>query len=292
MIGSEFYKGQGLGNQLWAYAVVRSIAASRNLDFGFLGTDKFKAPWMSLDFGHGRSRGTTRIPIARIPEGFTAYLREKMVRHESGADISPMDPLVLKAKDGTFLDGTFQSEKYFHDIAEVKSWFRLEAERRDVCVLNIRGGEFKGTRELFLGRDYFAAAMEAMTSLVGVDQFEIVTDDPWLAKEWFPGIAVYSSGGVKRFHGGLYLHPAHELVRRDFQRIQTARYVICSNSSFSWWGAYTNQHAEVVIAPKYWARYNTSDGYWSNGDALTSGWLWLDRRGGLFNYETCLAELQ
>ena len=52
MIGTEFYKGQGLGNQLWAYAVIRSLAEDHGYDFGFLGTDKFKGKWLELDFGN------------------------------------------------------------------------------------------------------------------------------------------------------------------------------------------------------------------------------------------------
>lgn len=291
MIGTEFYSGQGLGNQLWSYAVIRSIAERQGFDYGFLGTKRFKAPWMKLDFGDHNPKGTSSGPETRIPQGFTNYISEEMQRHESGADISPLDPKVLNAPDGAFVDGVFQSENYFHNIDEVKSWFYTGLATRDVCTVNIRGGEFKGTSDLFLTKSYYASAIEEMRLLTGIDRFEIVTDDPALAKKWFPTLPVFSSGGVKRFHGGIYLHPSSDRIRKDFERLQTSKFIISSNSSFSWWGAFTNRDVEVVIAPKYWARHNSSDGFWSNGDSLTRGWLWLDRDGALFSYEQCRAEI-
>ncbi len=78
----------------------------------------------------------------------------------------------------------------------------------------------------------------------------------------------------------------------DFSAIQSARYLVLSNSSFSWWGAYSNLNAKFVIAPKFWASFNYSNGYWSNGDSLTSGWHWLDREGRLNTYAQALDQLE
>ena len=291
MIGTEFYKGQGLGNQFWVYAVIRSLAETHGYEFGFLGTEKFKGKWFELDFGKHNPESSTRFPEPRIPAGFNRYYLEEKIVHSSGADISPLDPAVAEVKDGTFLDGSFQSEKYFRDPDRVRGWFRPSGAVRDLCVINIRGGEFKGVPELFLGRRYYELAVAEIQHRFGDVAFEIVTDDAKLARSWFPNFPVHSSGGVKRFHGGYYLHPKSDRIRMDFERLQTARYLIIGNSSFSWWGAYTNPFAEFTLAPKFWARYNTSDGYWSNGDSLTSGWHYLSRDEGVFSYEECLGEL-
>ena len=291
MIGTEFYRGQGLGNQLWVYAVVRSLAEEKGYTFGFLGTSLFKGHWLGVDLGISFPGSSSRFPRERVPDGFSSYLLEEKIVHSSGADISPLDRALLHLEDGTFLDGSFQTERYFSDPDSTKSWFQAHTpEQRDVCVINIRGGEFKGVTDLFLGKEYYSDAMRKIREIDSKISFEVVTDDPKLAKKWFPTLPIFSSGGVKRFHGGMYIHPRSERIAADFFRVQSAKYVILSNSSFSWWGAFSNPYLSYAIAPKFWARYNTG-GPWSNGDSLTQGWTWLDNSGRSWTYQECLDEL-
>jgi hypothetical protein len=294
MIGTCFYTGQGLGNQMWAYSVVRSIAEKQNVDFGFLGIERFKgnALFPNLNFGIPISGKAPATPREWLPKGFDKYYREELVRNVDGIDVSPLDPRVFSASDGNFLDGGFQSEKYFSEPSKVKSWFFLGEKVRNVCTINLRGGEFKGVKSLFLPKQYFLNAIEIVKKSDPSVQFEVVTDDPKLARSWFPDYPIYSSGGVKRFHGGLYIHPNRSKIRDDFAKLQASKYLILSNSSFSWWGAYTNPNAELVIAPKYWANFNGEDSQWSTGDSLTKGWVWLDKAGRKFDYSGCLDEIQ
>ena len=52
MIITELYNGQGLGNQLWCYAVTRVIAQKNGYDFGIMSRNKFKgSDFLELDFG-------------------------------------------------------------------------------------------------------------------------------------------------------------------------------------------------------------------------------------------------
>lgn len=292
MIATCFYSGQGLGNQLWAYSVMRSLAEEFDLDFGYLGISRFKGTKLfpHLDFGKAISGRPPAVPRNWIPSGLASYYRESLIRNSAGIDVSPIDQVVRKPKDGTLFDGGFQSEKYFSNPAKVKSWFDLGQEVRNVCTISLRGGEFKGVASLFLPKQYYLDAIEEVKSVNPSVSFEVVTDDPKLSKSWFPSFPTYSSGGVLRFHGGLYIHPSQEKVKADFSRIQSAKYLILSNSSFSWWGAYTNPTAELVIAPKYWANFNGEDNVWSTGDSITQGWLWLDKQGRKFDYLDCLRE--
>jgi hypothetical protein len=292
MIATSFYKGQGLGNQLWSYAVIRSVAQRNGLEFGFMGVENFKGhDFLKLEFGRALSGKVPKLPKEQIPKGFTSYYSEKLKRHDSGADVSELDPVVMNVTDGTFLDGTFQAEEYLLPRSEVALWLKTDAELQDECVISLRGGEFKGVPELFLPQKYYFDAINEIKASSPNINFVVVTDDALLARKWFPGFEIQTSGGVKRFHGGLYLHPRSNKIGLDFKRIQKAKYLILSNSSFSWWGAYSNLDARRIIAPKYWARYNTSDGFWSNGDSLTRGFEWMDRSGEIFDYEKCKLEI-
>jgi hypothetical protein len=54
-----------------------------------------------------------------------------------------------------------------------------------------------------------------------------------------------------------------------------------------WWAAWLNKNVNEIIAPKYWARHNVSDGYWATGDSYTRGFTYMDRM--VFDFETCRA---
>ena len=294
MIGAEFYKGQGFGNQLWIYASIRSIAEKRGFEFGFLGTKNFKGKdFLNLDFGKSSTRGTSSKPVERIPSGFTHYVKEKQKFHStSGADISPLDSRLLNIEDGYFIDGALQAEGYLSGFRpQICQWFNLNVTPQKKCLISLRGGEYRQLNEVLLPRSYYINAMERIRSIDPEVVFEVVTDDLELAHEYFPELNASSSGGVRIFLGRFYFSPKSIKIGDDVRRLQSAQYLILSNSSFSWWGAYSNVHVQHVIAPKFWARHNISDGYWSQGDALTSGWEWLDREGHFFSYEECAEEI-
>jgi hypothetical protein len=294
MIGAEFYKGQGLGNQLWIYASVRCIAKRHGFEFGFTGTDQFKGhEFLSLDFGNASRKSTSNGPRNRVPKGFLKYSSETRIIHkQSGADISPVDSQILNVSDGTFIDGPLQAEYYLAGFKDdVSKWFNSTSEASEKCVISLRGGEYRGLNDVFLPLDYYLNAIDRVREIDPDVEFEVVTDDLSLANEYFPNLKATSSGGVKILFNKIYISPKSSKIGRDFAALQRAKYLILSNSSFSWWGAYTNRDTQLVIAPKYWARFNISDGYWSQGDSLTSEWSWLDRAGNFSTYEQCAAEL-
>jgi hypothetical protein len=287
MIFARFEKGQGLGNQLWVYAVTRVIALRNGYDFRFLNSIQFKGlGFLNLEFASAGTMSGDK-PESEFAHSYT----EQVVRHpQTGADISPWDPALHNISDGTVISGTMQAEKYLEGYRdEVADWFSTIGPYFDGCVISLRGGEYRNLPEVFLPKSYYDNAIIRVRELNPEAKFLVVTDDRSLAKEYFPGFPIVSSGGVKRFWR-IYRHPNSERVGQDFSTIQHAKYLILSNSSFSWWGAYTNKVAQLVIAPKYWARFNVSNGYWSNGDSLTKGWEWLSKEGMLFTSDECAGE--
>jgi hypothetical protein len=294
VIGAEFYRGQGLGNQLLVYASIRSIAERQGYEYGFLGTNSFKGrDFLNLNFGNCSLAGNSSKPVERIPPGFKRYIKEGQSYHPiSGADISPLDTRILQVEDGSFIEGPLQAEGYLLDFrSQVCEWFSTSVELQNKCIISLRGGEYRNLPDVLLPRSYYLNAMERIATIDPHVVFEVVTDDIELAKEYFPQLSVTSSGGVKIFLGRFYFSPKSFKIGRDFKALQSAKYLILSNSSFSWWGAYTNTHVKYVIAPRYWSRFNISDGYWSQGDSLTSGWEWLDRDGKFTSYDECAKDL-
>jgi hypothetical protein len=49
---------------------------------------------------------------------------------------------------------------------------------------------------------------------------------------------------------------------------------------------------KYILAPKYWGRYNISDGYWSCGYNIYRNHNYLDRDGNIFTYDQCVVEFK
>jgi len=111
-----------------------------------------------------------------------------------------------------------------------------------------------------------------------------------MTKQYFSNIEIIGSAVTGIEDNKKAGHHIGGPVSVDYSILKNSKYLILSNSSFGWWAAWTNTIVKKVIAPKYWARYNVSNGYWSSGDSITRDWIWLDRNGIFSNYNKCLEE--
>lgn len=287
MIVTEFYNGQGLGNQLWCYAVTRVIAKKHGFAFGIKSREKFKGElFMNLDFGESviGGNGPEGGPPITLPEGINNYYREATIFHpETQADVRVYDEHLINVSDNTKIDGVMQDENYISPYRqEITEWFKVSAEyncldfsSENICIINFRGGEYSRQKDLYLPEKYWENAIKNMRKINPSFRFVVVTDDPSSAKRFFPNFEVY-----------------HFNIGKDYSIVKNAHYLIMSNSSFGWFAAWTSETLRYCIAPKYWARHNVSDGYWSPGYAITSGWFYQDRTGKLFDANLCKAELK
>ena len=87
--------------------------------------------------------------------------------------------------------------------------------------------------------------------------------------------------------------PCHHFdVGKDYAVIKNAKHVILSNSTFAFFPVFTSDTIENIVAPKYWARHEQSDGYWATEQNLYKDWMWQDRDGNLQSYDECKTELE
>lgn len=286
MIITEIYNGQGLGNQLFCYVTTRVIALDKGFDFGIQSAQKLKClEFMKLDIGKKVVGGTGNEGATprTLPKGIEHYYNERKIGHpSSGADIRTFDPDLIDIPDNTKIDGIMQDEHYIlHRRDEIREWLAVKPEFEcndyssdDICVINFRGGEYVGNTDLFLTQKYWDDAVAHMLKKNPHFRFVVITDDVKTAKKFFPNFDVL-----------------HFDIAKDYVIIKNAHYLILSNSSFAWFPAWLSTKLKYCIAPKYWARHNVGDGFWSCSYNITSGWDYLDKDGQLFSYKTCLKEL-
>lgn len=286
MIVTELYNGQGLGNQLACYVTTRVLAADLGYDFGIMNPYKFKgAEFMTLNYGQPviGGEGPEGGPPAKLPDGISYYFREAPFTLQNGDDSRLDDPALELIKDGTKIDGVFQSEdRIYHRRDEISEWLTVDPNfdiydycSNEVCVINFRGGEYVPHSKFFLNVQYWRNAVAHMLSINRNFRFIVVTDDPATAQRFFPKYPCVHSG-----------------IGLDYCIIKNAQYLILSNSSFPYFATLTSETIKHIIAPKYWGRHNVSDGYWHCGYNIYRNHTYMDRNGALFDYNTCKAEFE
>ncbi|MCR4787643.1 MAG: glycosyl transferase [Lachnospiraceae bacterium] len=290
MIGTKFIKGQGLGNQLFVYVSARALAAEKGCEFGTAAQELFAMNihndkgmyFMDVDLGTNITPEAEQEMKRYDEKEVRLYLPNSKHDMEHGAYVAGPDDGLKNVEDNTLIYGNLQDESYFAKYRDdLKRWLKVKPEydskeycRDNLCIINMRGGEYTGSPELYIGKKYFVNAMEAMKRIRPDMEFMIITDDEAAAKRMFPKIEAH-----------------HFDIAKDYVTIKNAQYLILSNSSFAILPAFTSDVLKYAIAPKYWARYNVSDGYWASEQNIYSIFRYMDKKGRLFTPTECRNEL-
>lgn len=288
ILATELLKGQGLGNQLFCYITTRCIALRKGWDYSILNREILANNihsnkgmyFMDLDCGLDLSK--TDFKNLYHEKEDRIYLGNSRHDMEHGCYITGADEGLLELSESTLIYGNLQDESYFGQYREqIKEWMRVKPEydnyeysRENLCIINIRGGEYTSNPELFLRRKYWLDAMKIMRTKRSDMEFMVVTDDIAAARRILPEVPAF-----------------HFDLAGDYTVIKNAHYLILSNSTFAFFPAFTSETAEYIIAPKYWARHNVSDGYWASEQNIYSDFVYMDRKGKLYTAAECRAEL-
>tara|TARA_R110002126_G_scaffold290225_1_gene446718 strand:- start:3887 stop:4798 length:912 start_codon:yes stop_codon:yes gene_type:complete len=283
-----------LGNHMWQYAVCRTIAEKLEYEWGI-------NPSPSHDYFRGQSQMTfMNVNFGKPVEGITKQYHEtwKEIQHVDKVNITMLNQTLYNIEDNSIMlghngaaGGIYQSEDYIIDRKEdIKKWFEIKTEsatkydkileennivlNNDTCVINFRGGEYRSIPNVLVRKEYWRDAINHMKVINPNMKFILITDDINTANNFMP----------------FPIQSLHIDVGFDFYVVNQAKWNIISNSTFGWWAVWLNNDTQKIIAPKYWARHNVSDGYWSIGDAYTRGFTYMDREGKFYNYEECKNE--
>ena len=241
MIASIFHEGSGLGDQLFRYITVRTLAEEKGYEYGMIGN--FKG-----DFFLNRPVSHSRI------QPNTMVWNEKDVRDEIGNDIRSYDPEISFVQDNTVIDGSFEDERYYiHNLKNIDSWLQVEPLQLpdDLCVISHRGGEYKLYSKLYLPDAYWHYCVDKMREINPQMKFQVQTDDPSEVRRIFPDLEVIDNQQIS--------HSKHSQMGYNWRAIRYANYLIVGNSAFSTIPSLLSP-AKVILAPRYHAGHN--EGIW------------------------------
>lgn len=239
MISGIFHEGSGLGNQLFRYITVRTLAEDKGFEWGMMNPQYFKGNFF------------TKFENREMTWHDQEWDEKKIV--ENGVDIRSYDPEINFVQDNTCIDGEFQDDKYWrHELPEIDKWLAVEPlEVGRKCVIGFRGGEYYSDPNLGLPKSYYEEAMHEIRIFDPMIIFEVHTDDPAMARQFFLDLPIIENKKIS--------HSLNENMGYNWRAMRYAQYAIISNSSFYILPRLL-RHQDgnaLTIAPRYWARYNT-----------------------------------
>jgi hypothetical protein len=280
----------GLGNQMFQYAAGRAVALRTGLPL-VLDRRFYDRPRE-----HGYALGAfaladTPVDAARLPPlprarplaWLAGRLTGRALRrvHERGPGYDP----AIAAIDGpAWLEGYFQSERYFAahaptiraELAPARApdpenarWLAEIISEPRAVSLHVRRGDYVSNPR-FAARhgsctpDYYARALDHVAARMGAEPvLYAFSDDP----DWVRANL--------RLPAQMRVVGHNDAARNveDLRLMSACRHHIIANSSFSWWGAWLNPRPDrIVAAPARWF----ADPAHANPDIWAEGWTRIE----------------
>lgn len=225
----------GLGNQIFQWAVTRYLSVKYNTDYNFE-LSYFQLMDWELELN--------KFKNLKIEEyKYNVPVSLKMVNDDFNFKI---------IQDDSFLNGYWQSEKYFTEIDSlIREDLKIDDSIKNYIInkypilnentvsLHVRRGDYikKSNWHVIQNLDYYKKAY----GIINDDSINVLvfSDDINWCKE-----------NIK-FDNITYIEGETNIV--DMYIMSLCKHNIIANSSFSWWGAWLNENKDKkVIAPINW----------------------------------------
>lgn len=282
----------GLGNQMFQYAVGRRLSNIREVPLKLDLTEFKTYPLRTFRLDHFNihaeiataeeivsfkppNKGLSRL-ISNFHERMKPYYQRRYIKER----YFHYDANISKCKGNLYLEGYWQSEKYFHDVAPVirddftlreRSDPRNEHLAEEICSceaisLHVRRGDYISNPETNLyhgtcSRDYYQRAITELGKHIENPYFFIFSDDP----EWA------RSNLNTGFPTNVVDHNGPDMDYEDMKLMSLCKHHIIANSSFSWWGAWLCRNPDkMVFTPSMW--FNKTEVEKDTKDLLPESW--------------------
>lgn len=287
----------GLGNQMFQYAAARRLAELREavlkLDLTILQSIQLDRTPRAYELKYLNISADVATPqeIADITKFDTSWRESILRRFNRMLDVGKIrpqvirerhfnfDPEVLYATDNSYLEGYWQSEKYFMDISDLlqnEFTFKFplsganlalaqEIEAVNSISLHVRRGDYVSNKVTVnkhgvCSLDYYRRCVASLIEKVADPHFYIFSDDPKWVRE---NISLPFQVTFVRNNG---IDKGYE----DLRLMSLCRHNIIANSTLSWWGAWLNLNpGKIVFAPQNWFADTSID----TSDLIPEKWI-------------------
>lgn len=264
------YNG-GLGNQMFQFAAVATLANKLGVDFCFdcdFFNHRYSRPYQ-IDIFQQDKREVRALKY-RLLWAFRKHIKNKFFSLDVyGEKNFNYEQEFFEIKDNTYIYGFFQSHKYI-DENLIKKYFTFKVapddknaeiienmQVQDSISMHIRRGDYVSKKRYasvynHLDFNYYESALEYIAQYVKKPVIYVFSDDiNWVEKNFnFKNCKNCVEKGARV---EFISHNQGEKSYEDLRLMSMCKHNIIANSSFSWWGAYLNNNPQkIVVAPKKW----------------------------------------
>lgn len=287
----------GLGNQLFQYALARSVSLRLKTDFK-LDINPFNTYYKIRKYSLNRFNAKQQfakdsdffgfvwlIKQNKLFNTFYKYLRlkSKLMPFYYPEKTFHFDPRVF-SKNGTYFDGFWQTEKYFKNIKptiqkELTLVNPLSKESQYILEkIKISNAVSVHARRYVTNADKNFSNVSAIHGTCSMDYYKKAMDYI-MSREKTPHFFIFSDNYewvVENFkslpYPITYVKNDDEKDCEDLVLMSNCKHNIIANSSFSWWGAWLNQNPKkIVIAPSRW--FNNVKASINTKDIIPESWI-------------------
>ena len=248
-----------MGNQMFQYATLYSIAKTRGYEFGVPYQVKSENPYSNFCLNECFLNLS-----AKDSSNTFVYKREQERQFTYNAGIFGIE-------DNTDIVGYFQSEKYFKDyrnqlLKEFEFKNEIKEKAKDIrCItkeplisLHLRLGDYKNLvdKHPICTLEYYKEALDLLPDDLLICAF---SDEPELAKNLFDSL------------GKKYFTPESDDQFTDMCLMTLCDYHILANSSYSWWGAWLSESKKTIAPSDWFGKDENMPKNWS--DIYCSDWI-------------------
>lgn len=265
----------GLGNQMFQYALGFSLARRNNAILKIDTSDfsRYKLHRFCLNTFNIHSKIATAKEIEKNNNSLFSSLinnlfskaglpkpikNSKCIKEKN----FNFDSNILKLRGNYYLDGYWQSEKYFIEYKKlINEEFQIKSppdeknlkllqkiRNCESVAIHVRHGDYLTNQSTnafhgVLPLDYYSHAINIITQHVSNPVFFIFSDDPEWVKQNF----------TKQIPIVIVDHNKANKNYEDLRLMSSCQHQIIANSTFSWWAAWLNANSsKIVIAPEKW----------------------------------------
>lgn len=283
----------GIGNQLFSYAAARRLALANNAELaidhvsGFVRDYKYQRryqldhfsipcrkanPWERME-PFSRYRRYVKLKLyKRLPFEKRGYIKQEFIDFDSRL-------LQIRAKRKVYLEGYWQSEKYFKDVEEtIRADLRIippedprnqelaqSIQERTAVAVHARFFDAPGKDGLNnLSSEYYSRTVKKMESMLTGAHYFLFSDKPEAAREIIPlpddrvTCIAHNKGDTNAY--------------KDLWLMTKCKHFIIANSTFSWWGAWLAECPDkIVIAPSFEKRDGVA--FWGIEGLIPEEWI-------------------
>jgi hypothetical protein len=282
----------GLGNQLFQYSFGKTLALKHGVSLSFD---------VSAIGGYA-SYQKRQLEILNFDPALVAASESEMAFYRKGKISKAIDltslylgirlkhpylrephfhfsPLAANAPADCYLDGYWQSERYFSEkrkelLQILTGQVSLSPENIQIAdnmqggnsvSIHVRKGDYVSVpknKRIYAepGADYYVTAMNKIKETVQNPVFYVFSDEP----DWFRR-NIRTENPVN-----IISHNPGNKSYQDLVLMSKCKHNIIANSSFSWWGAWLNEYPDKrVIAPVKWFKRSSRN----TKDLVPGSWM-------------------